>query len=110
LAFNVISTNSNSSHLGWWWWVCSHSEFIHKGHKLKYRDSALNDHDMMKSLWDLYDCHVIDFTDEGSNFYDTELIEKSKFYRWLYIISYNRWKSNRPWLYTTTYAISDYRH
>ena len=56
--------------------VCSHSEFIHKGHKLKYRDSALNDHDMMKSLWDLYDCHVIDFTDEGSNFYDTELIEK----------------------------------
>jgi hypothetical protein len=28
----------------------------------------------------------------------------------IYIISYNRWKSNRPWLYTTTYAISDYRH
>ena len=39
----------------------------------------------MKSLWDLYGCHVIDFTDKGNNFYDTELIEKSKFYRWLVV-------------------------
>ena len=31
---------------------------------------------MMKSLWDLYGCHVIDFTDKRSNFYDTELIDK----------------------------------
>ena len=65
--------------------VCSHSIFIHKGHKLKNRNSAFADHDMMKSLWDLYGCHVIDFTDKGNNFYDTELIEKSKFYRWLVV-------------------------
>ena len=56
--------------------VCSHSEFIHKGHKLEPRYTAFNDRDMMKSLWDLYGCHVIDFTDKGNNFYDTELIKK----------------------------------
>ena len=65
--------------------VCSHSIFIHKNHKLKNRDSAIKDRDMMKSLWDLYGCHVIDFTDKRNNFYDTELIEKSKFYRWLVV-------------------------
>jgi hypothetical protein len=65
--------------------VCSHSIFIHTSHNLKNRDSAIKDRDMMKSLWDLYGCHVIDFTDKGNNFYDTELIEKSKFYRWLVV-------------------------
>ena len=40
---------------------------------------------MMKSLWDLYGCRVIDFTDEGSKFYNDELIDKSKFYRWLVV-------------------------
>ena len=65
--------------------VCSHSIFIHTSHDLENRDSAIKDCDMMKSLWDLYGCHVIDFTDKGSNFYDTELIEKSKFYKWLVV-------------------------
>ena len=61
--------------------VCSHSKFIHKGINLTSRNSAFDDHAMMKSLWDLYGCHIIDFTDKRSNFYDTELIDKSKFYR-----------------------------
>ena len=65
--------------------VCSHSKFIHEGHKLSNRNSAFDDHDMMKSLWDLYGCHIIDFTDKGNKFYDTELIDKSKFYRWLFV-------------------------
>jgi len=65
--------------------VCSHSEFDHKSHNLTPRQSASDDHAMMKSLWDLYGCHVIDFADKGSKFYDTELIDKSKFYRWLVV-------------------------
>ena len=65
--------------------VCSHSIFRQRGHTLVDRDSAVKDSEMMKSLWDLYGCHVIDFTDKENHFYNDELIDNSKFYRWLVV-------------------------
>ena len=65
--------------------VCTHSKFIHEGHSIDSRDGAGDDHIMMKSLWDLYGCHVIDFQDKKNDFYDNKLIGKSKFYRWLVV-------------------------
>ena len=56
---------------------------MHESYTPSPRPSASDDHDMMKYVWDLYGCHVIDFLDENGDFYENKLIKISKFYRWL---------------------------